>query len=140
MSDDHLYRRSAKIVLAEAEAVIAAFDHLTSGTDEVQKALDRKATATRMLELLPPADDATLVTVEWLKDVGFVCEDGVFIREQDIGYDCHVVGLMTENATEWELYDSFGSGENKVSAFALPTRGHVRRLCQAIGINLTESK
>jgi len=99
-----------------------------------------RAVATRLLELLPPADDATLVTVEWLKDVGFVCEDGVFIREQDIGYDCHVVGLMTENATEWELYDSFGSGENKVSAFALPTRGHVRRLCQAIGINLTESK
>lgn len=99
-----------------------------------------RAVATRLLELLPAADDATLVTVEWLKDVGFVCEDGVFIREQDIGYDCHVVGLMTENATEWELYDSFGSGENKVSAFALPTRGHVRRLCQAIGINLTESK
>jgi len=101
---------------------------------------DAEAVATRLLELLPPADDATPVTADWLKAVGFVLEDGVFIREQDIGYDCHVVGLMTENATEWDLYDSFGSGENKVSAFALPTRGHVRRLCQAIGINLTESK
>jgi len=57
MTEDDLYRRSACLVLAEAEAVIAGYDHLTGDREEVQKALDRKATAKRLLELLPPADD-----------------------------------------------------------------------------------
>lgn len=136
MSDTEL-REAAERLVKWSRTMVLGRDTFTSLTRMAETA---DAVATRLLELLPPADDATPVTADWLKAVGFVLEDGVFIREQDIGYDCHVVGLMTENATEWDLYDSFGSGENKVSAFALPTRGHVRRLCQAIGINLTESK
>ena len=57
MTEDDLYRRSAGLVLAEAESVIAGYDHLTGDREEVQKALDRKATAKRLIELLPVADD-----------------------------------------------------------------------------------
>lgn len=98
------------------------------------------AVSTRLLELLPPADDVEAVTAEWLKAVGFeFTEDDKYVAEKEVGYDSHVVGVSTPNGIGWDVYDSFDDG-NTVSIGELTTRGHVRRLCQALGVNLTEPK
>lgn len=87
-----------------------------------------------------PADDGEPVTADWLLSAGFVADEyGQHVREVQIGYDCNVVGLYTPNLVGWLVYDSLGSGENEVSIGGLPTRGHVRRMCAALGITLTET-
>jgi hypothetical protein len=129
MSDDEL-RHHAKIMIEFLDG-----REWTSGVDE-----RHLASARRLLELLPPADDAEPVTGDWLKAVGgepldadgteFEMGDGCYgfvLRDFSIGpkwYACYISG------------DQFDGSETYLAA--VPTRYHVRRLAMALGIALTE--
>lgn len=95
------------------------------------------ATARRLLDLLPPADDGEAVTAEWLMSVGIYKYRGEYVADAEVGYDNHTYGICSPNAYGWAVFDSMGGG--KASIGCLPTRGHVRRLCAALGIQLMES-
>ena len=77
-----------------------------------------------------PADDDELVTDEWLRSVGFKEEENE-LRSLSIGHDSIVC---------WDAYDD-ALPTFWVRAWELQhiqTRGQVRNLCKALGINLKE--
>lgn len=83
---------------------------------------------TRLLELLPPADDGELVDRKWADGIGWECGYGMYWPSGDrvillaVGHDKPPVlswsgRVITDRAT----------------------RGHVRRLCAALGMQLKET-
>ncbi len=99
----------------------------------------------RLLELLPPADDGEIVALEWLQAAG---------RRIGEGYRNGVAALYAEfvihansgiglNFNVWcdggGYWFDTDDDETGIMGGAV-TRGHVRRLCAALGITLTESK
>jgi hypothetical protein len=91
-----------------------------------------------------PADDGEPVTAEWLKAVGFTerakerpGDDRVLVSPE--GETCHHV-FWSENRDGYD-HNAWFYGDDYLRAVNLldqPTRGHVRRLCQALGVTLTE--
>lgn len=121
MSDDELRKACERI----ADSVTDGFDPWDG--DEQKYDADAEAVARRLLELLPPADDDTAVSDGWLRSVGFVkvtanetifAKNGVQLRFHNGGWSFYLNGVLYPNRD---------------------TRGHVRRLCAALGIHLTES-
>lgn len=101
------------------------------------------ATARRLLELLPPADDGEPVTADWLLAVGFVShQSGLGIVHLPLpsggSLAWHQPAPWFGRPEHcWTLTDRDADG---VYLPDLPTRGHVRRLCAALGIELKEGK
>ena len=82
-----------------------------------------------------PADDGDPVTGEWLEVVipGFSLNAGG--QMGGCVYDSYRVTAVRKDGG-WGIVASVAEGEAGVLC---PTRGHVRRLCAALGIPLTET-
>lgn len=142
MTDDEL-RAAAERVAGNAADVLTTLRDVSLPAS-LRMATDCAAVCARLLELLPPADDGEPVTEEWLKAVG---------GERHKGWQPK--SLTTLDYYEFVVNPS-GSNELSVSVWANGdgwwldtqddepdldgpiTRGHVRRLCSALGIPLTE--
>ncbi len=93
-----------------------------------------------------PADDGEAVTAEWLKAVGFGQDDRIHTawalqfspHEPEHNPDDNwCIVYQSDGFYRWRLEDD----EADVSSLPdMPTRGHVRRLCAALGITLQEPK
>ena len=88
-------------------------------------------------ELLPPADDAEAVTSKWLQSVGF--GPGKFPDDLVMGPILRGVIHNAQSPANGQWYWT-------IRTYPIPmehqptTRGHVRRLCSALGIALKEAK
>lgn len=89
-----------------------------------------------------PADDVEAIDETWLRSVGgyqlftdrrFVCVT------KNIGYDCHVIGIGTENFVGWQVVNSYPFPGLFADVGVIKTRGQLRRLCAALGIELKEA-
>jgi len=91
------------------------------------------AVSTRLLELLPPDDDGEPLTDLWLND----------LSAHGFDHKGHTVEI---GPLEFEPHASEAGGavtlhpDTPRVQRVLSTRGCVRRLCQALGVTLTESK
>ncbi len=92
------------------------------------------------------ADDGEAVTAEWLKAVGFVVmtpyrdgDDTVLVSPEGVtGHNL----FWSENSDGWDNH-TWHYGTDYLHSQTMPdqpTRGHVRRLCAALGITLQEPK
>lgn len=92
----------------------------------------------RLLDRLPPADDGEPVTADWLRAVGFVKwgDRGSMIRFHRTWQPDHDDSIEVNAAHQWAEIEH---GFDVVRVPNISTRGHVRRLCAALGITLTES-
>ena len=135
--ENDLYRAMAERIVRSKES---GFSLWPGAGHEAELAYDAEAeaVAARLLELLPPADDGEAVTAEWLKAVGFSHDGQNWSIGVQIGYDCHEQGICSPNAIGWDVFNT--SQKETVGIGGLPTRGHVRRLCAALGITLQEPK
>ena len=88
----------------------------------------------RLLELLPPPDDAEPITAEWLQAVGFERGD----KFETLSIDLIEGNMLHYSPTLgwWWLSAKHG---DKVSAGMQPTRAHVRQLCASFGTKLKET-
>lgn len=73
-----------------------------------------------------PADDGEPVTEEWLLAAGFTVNP---LRDR----------LEVGPAQWWHFANCVLGIDHHTGFWTLPTRGHVRRLCAALGIPLTET-
>lgn len=124
-------------VQAEQRAAIDRLRKLREGTENPYEAIghswyeiDHRSLAGAYFAE-HPADDAEPVTDDWLKSVGFT------IRGQ-----CYGELACPPGETRWSLeLDQFGalpvaSNEHPFRNYC-KTRGEIRRLCSALGIELT---
>lgn len=80
-----------------------------------------------------PADDGTPVSEEWLRSVGFL--------EYSTSEDIRLIdlrNLVTFNRSRQTSAVTWWIGGSIGPVTDMPTRGHVRRLCAALGIPLKE--
>jgi hypothetical protein len=80
-----------------------------------------------------PADDAEPLTEEWLRAAGFETRDGRL---------CLGARLQFTHCNGWNAWwgiDGLAYASSRL-VNGLNTRGHVRRLCQCLGIALKESR
>jgi hypothetical protein len=115
---------SGEDVRAAAEAVLNCPPTAAAWASEPGRLIPFALKCARAWLAEHPADDAEPVTADWLRAVGIVhgCFDPLCY-----GYH-HGKGCFTLNITS-----ELGS----VSSIDVPTRGHVRRLCAALGITIT---
>lgn len=82
-----------------------------------------------------PADDDGLITEEWLRAVGFADdEDHLCIVAPDRENEGLVIRRLSTG--EWNAEDGFEA----IQVPSPSTRGDVRLLCRALGVNLKRSK
>jgi hypothetical protein len=94
------------------------------------KALADAVVSGQLIFAADPADDGEAVTTDWLRAVGFYPDDPA-LPNRRLRTRC---GLhITEYGGGWSLRDCL-----TVNVVLLSTRGHVRRLCAALGVPLTE--
>ncbi len=138
------------------EAARAVVEHVVavpnSGRDLTPFEDDAFAVATAW-QLDHEADDAEPVTAEWLKAVGFTDDPDLWFVRDHHGGQAEAMfapaadpeypssrGVMN-TGDGWGFYltdaDGFDGSQNYVCE--VPTRGHVRRLCAALGVELKEA-
>lgn len=84
------------------------------------------------IQHLPPDDDSTPIDETWLISVGFVGDK----------FKCPTLGPLHINIGSKNMSGGMNYQYASVRTYPLPefprTRGHVRRLCAALGIHLAE--
>jgi hypothetical protein len=83
-----------------------------------------------------PADDGEPVTEEWLRAVGFKDEEYSFVLRSpytDDWYHHLRHTACSVRKVDWKWH------ANGIGVADQPTRGHVRRLCAALGVPLKET-
>jgi hypothetical protein len=123
--------------VADQSELRAAADAAETFADEVLRARPHAIVPRGIREIVRqwkaehPADDGEPVTEDWLRASGFApawghpFQLGGYDAESDIDVRCTPAELVVAHRT-----DEFLVAEQ-------PTRGHVRRLCAALGIELT---
>ncbi len=125
MTDAELWRKATTTV-REIQQMRAGGFSLTGSE------MDREAYARRLLELLPPEDDGEVVTRAWLAACGFKSVPSSTGPEYDDDMEKDRLSLWDFNGEYWVI--------SSLDHFKLTTRGHVRRLCAALGVTLQEPK
>lgn len=83
-----------------------------------------------------PADDDEAVTEEWLESVGFKHR----VLRSEFGYECMSIYLKIDNDDQWFFGTDYGHEFDAEVMLKTPaTRGDLRRLCKALGIELKEA-
>lgn len=134
MTDDDALRIKAKSWLAAADAFLPG----PPGGSLAPLIDDGVKFARRLLELLPPADDGEPVTADWYASAGGrTADDGtlsIALPGGEVSMVFYPFGVTTATPQVW-LWTRCGALLDVGN-----TRGHVRRLCTALGIPLTEGK
>lgn len=133
MTDSEL-REAAERVQAWSRFMTFGVNSFTT-KNQMAEAMD--AVASKLLEILPPADDGESVSREWLVSVGFKPEDGDPSSTAWLVID-NGVHEITQGDTSWMLCEKLDT--DIVTLPDVKTRGCVRRLCAALGITIKEPK
>lgn len=131
MTDSEL-REAAERVQAWSRTMMFGENTFTT-KNQMAEAMD--AVASKLLEELPPADDGESVSRDWLMSVGFKPEDGDPSSSSWLVIDNGVYEI-TRGDTSWMLCEKLDT--DIVTLPDVKTRGHVRRLCAAMRITITE--
>ena len=131
MTDTEL-RGAAERVQAWSRTMMFGENTFTT-KNQMAEAMD--AVASKLLEILPVADDGEAVGRDWLLSVGFKPEDGDPSSSSWLVIDNGVYEI-TRGDTSWMLCEKLDT--DIVTLPDMNTRGHVRRLASALGITLKE--
>lgn len=136
MTDDELRKRIDRSVAFD-DGDMRAYGHPPSFGWPGDYVSDLRACRTRLLDLLPPADDGELVTAVWVRMVfGLLRHDqdndiiGPFGKLQaGLSYKGDKITVWLNGVPLWT---------QGVESTATLTRGQFRKLCAALGIPLKE--